>query len=139
MPKKWKLAGIDFSHMHMGDNLRNAFDHPDVEIVGICHTEHAPMESSIKNFNIPEDRVFSDYRKCLEQTKPDIIFLCSATARHGESVEEVAASGAHLIVEKPFAGSLAEADRISLRYLRDSGSPSIGRWCGCRCMSRPNA
>ncbi len=112
MSKKWRVAGIDFSHMHMGDNLRYAFDHPDVEIVGICHDERGPMESSIRNFSIPEDRVFSDYRACLEASKPDIIMLCSATARHGESVEQVAGSGAHLIVEKPFAGSLAEADRM---------------------------
>lgn len=113
MSKKWKVAGIDFSHMHMGDNLKYAFDHPDVEIVGICHESREPMESSIKNFEIPEDRVFSDYRECLEQTKPDIVILCSATARHAESVEQVASSGAHIMVEKPFASSLSEADRMT--------------------------
>ncbi len=112
MSKKWKVAGIDFSHMHMGDNLKYAFDHPDVDIAGICHHEREPMESSIKNFDISEDRVFTDYKECLEQTKPDIIILCSATARHAESVEQVAPYGAHIMVEKPFASSLAEADRM---------------------------
>jgi predicted dehydrogenase len=112
MSKKWKVAGIDFSHMHMGDNLKYAFDHPDVDIVGICHHEREPMESSIKNFDISEDRVFTDYKECLEQTNPDIIILCSATARHAESVEQVAPYGAHIMVEKPFASSLAEADRM---------------------------
>ena len=33
---KWKIAGINFDHFHMGDNLRFAFDHPACEIVGIC-------------------------------------------------------------------------------------------------------
>ena len=33
---KWKIAGINFDHLHMGDNLRMAFEHADVEIVGIC-------------------------------------------------------------------------------------------------------
>jgi predicted dehydrogenase len=113
MSKKWKIAGIDFSHMHMGDNLKYAFDHPDVDIVGIYHEEREPMESSIKNFDIPEERVFTDYKTCLEQTKPDIIVLCSATARHAESVEQVAPYGAHIMVEKPFASSLAEADRMT--------------------------
>ena len=33
---KWKVAGINFDHFHMGDLLREAFNHPDAEIVGIC-------------------------------------------------------------------------------------------------------
>ena len=31
--KKWKIAGINFDHDHMGDNLRMAFNHPQAEIV----------------------------------------------------------------------------------------------------------
>src|SRR5438045_2250965 len=34
--KKWRIAGINFDHMHMGDNLRMAYEHPNVESVGIC-------------------------------------------------------------------------------------------------------
>ena len=36
MSRTWKVAGICFDHMHMGDNLRFARDHPAVDIVGIC-------------------------------------------------------------------------------------------------------
>ena len=35
-----------------------------------------------------------------------------ATARHADLVEEVAALGVDLLLEKPFAASLADADRI---------------------------
>jgi hypothetical protein len=35
--KKWKVAGINFDHDHMGDNLRMVFNHPDAQIVGVCH------------------------------------------------------------------------------------------------------
>ena len=34
--KKWKLAGINFDHFHMGDLLRYAHEHPHAEIVGIA-------------------------------------------------------------------------------------------------------
>jgi len=112
--KKWKVAGINFDHMHMGDNLRMAFNHPEVEIVGICDEQPERMATAIVNFNIPSDRVFTDYRQCLERAKPDLVILCPATARHGEWVERVAPFGVHMMVEKPFAASLAEADRMAL-------------------------
>ncbi|MDZ4858784.1 MAG: Gfo/Idh/MocA family oxidoreductase [Candidatus Hydrogenedentes bacterium] len=110
--KTWRIAGINFDHLHMGDNLRMAFNHPQVEIAGICDERPERMQSSIENFSIPADRVFTDYRACIEKTKPDIVLLCPATAKHGEWTEKVAPFGVNVIMEKPFAASLAEADRM---------------------------
>ena len=110
--KTWKIAGINFDHLHMGDNLRMAHEHPRVEIVGICHEEPARMQAAIESFRIPPERVFTDYRACIEHSKPDIVLLCPATAKHGEWTEKVAPFGVHIIMEKPFAASLAEADRM---------------------------
>ena len=56
--------------------------------------------------------MFTDYRACLEMTKPDLVLLCPATARHGEWTEKVAPFGVHVIMEKPFAATLAEADAM---------------------------
>ena len=62
--KTFKVVGINFDHMHMGDLLRRAFIHPNVEIAGICDTRPDRMASVISSFDIPKNRVFSDYRKC---------------------------------------------------------------------------
>lgn len=112
MTKKWRVAGIDFEHFHMGDNLRMAFEHPAVDIVGICDESAEKMAWSRETFDIPPERVFNNYADCLAATQPDIILTCPATARHAEAVEQLAPSGAHIIMEKPFASSLAEADRM---------------------------
>ena len=64
---KWKIAGINFDHLHMGDNLRMAFEHADVEIVGICDEQPERMKQACEDFAIPADRVFTDYRACLEE------------------------------------------------------------------------
>ena len=109
---RYRIAGINFDHMHMGDNLRMAHEHPDAEIVAICDEDPARMEEAARRFAIAPDRIFTDYRRCLEQTTPDIVLLCPATAEHAPWVERIAPYGAHLIVEKPFAASLAEADRM---------------------------
>ena len=111
MPQ-WKLAGINFDHFHMGDNLRMAHEHPAVEIVGVADQQPERMQPSIESLGIAQDRVFRDYQACLETTLPDIVLLCPATALHAEWTEQVAPFGVHIIMEKPFAATLAEADRM---------------------------
>lgn len=109
---RWKIAGINFDHFHIGDNLRCAHEHPDCEIVALCDEDPERMRSAQVDFQVPEERIFSDLERCLEVSRPDIIILCPAAARHGEWVARVAGSGAHVMLEKPFAASLEEADSI---------------------------
>lgn len=116
MTKKWKIAGINFDHMHMPDLLQHVADHPDAEICGICHDRRERMEPSAARFNIPEDRIYANdaVERCLEETQPDIVILCPATGLHADYTERVAGhgDGYHIIMEKPFAASLADADRM---------------------------
>lgn len=70
------------------------------------------MRAAIARFDIAPGRVFTDPHRCLRETEPDFVILCPATARHAEYVELVASYGVHILVEKPFAASLPEADRM---------------------------
>lgn len=125
--QKFKVVGINFDHMHMGDLLRQAHDHPDVEIVGICDEQPERMATVQSNFAIPDASTFTDYRQCLETTQPDIAILCPATATHGLWVERVGPYGVHLLVEKPFAASLAEADAM-VAAVAATGKQMIINW-----------
>jgi predicted dehydrogenase len=107
-----KIVGINFDHFHMGDLLRMAYDHPGAEIVGVCDEDPARMQDAIRNFGLSPEEVFTDYKQCLEKTNPDIAILCPATARHAEYVERVAPFGVHMLLEKPMADSLDEADAM---------------------------
>ena len=109
---KWKVAGINFDHFHMGDLLRRVHAHPDAEIVAICDEKPERMEEAIRKFSIPSDRVYSEVEPCLVESRPDLVILCPAAARHAEWVEKVAPFGSAILVEKPFASSLAEAERM---------------------------
>ena len=110
--RTWKIVGINFDHGHMDGLLKMAHEHPDVDLVGICDENPTRMDGTMRGLDIPAERVFTDYRKCLEATRPDIAILCPATARHAEWTEKVAPFGVHLVVEKPFAATLAEADSM---------------------------
>ena len=110
--KTWKITGINFDHFHMGDLLRQVHEHPNAEIVGICDEQPERMKEAIENFGLKETQVFTDVDACMKACEPDMVILCPATAEHADYTEKVAPYGAHVFVEKPFAASLAEADRM---------------------------
>jgi predicted dehydrogenase len=110
--RTWKIVGINFDHMHMGELLRMAEAHPGVEIVGVSDEHPDRVGPVLDRVGIPRELFATDCDDLLERTKPDLAILCPATATHGEWTERVAAHGVHVLVEKPFAASLAEADRM---------------------------
>jgi len=135
---KFRVAGINFDHMHMGDLLRMAAEHEDAEIVGICDAEPSRMKMAIANFSIPPDRVFVDVEECLTKSRPDFVLLCPATARHAEYVERIAPQGVHMLVEKPFAASVKEADRMIAAAKRHKVMLAINwplRWYSSHCTA----
>ena len=54
----------------------------------------------------------SDYRRLLNEVPVDSVSICIPTFLHAEAVEAAAAAGAHIVLEKPIALTLADADRI---------------------------
>lgn len=109
---KHGVLGISFDHMHMGDLLRQVAAGGNAEIAGIFHPERAKMETAIRNFSIPAERVFTDLEACLSKTRADLAILCSATAEHANYVEKIAPRGLNILVEKPFAANVADARRM---------------------------
>jgi predicted dehydrogenase len=106
------VLGISFDHMHMGDLLRQVAEHPEAEIAGIFDPDRGRMEAAVGTFGIPEDRVFTNLEACLSETRADLAIVCSATAEHAGTVDRIAPHGLHVLVEKPFAASAADARRM---------------------------
>ena len=89
----FRVVGISFDHMDMGDLLRQVHEHPDAEIAGVFDPDRARMRRAIEAFAIPEDRVFTDLDACLG-TGPDLAILCSAPAEHAAMAEPILSSSA---------------------------------------------
>lgn len=127
MSDRLKIVGINFDHFHMGDLLRASFEHRDVDVVGICDETPERMQGAREAFDIADEQIFTDYRQLLESTQPDLAILCPAASTHGEWVERVAPFGCDILVEKPFAASLSEADRM-IAACQASGSRLAINW-----------
>jgi len=109
---KYRIVGISFDHMHMGDLLRLAHDHPDAEIVGLFDADRTKMQRAAEDFSIPESHVFTDFDDCMAKSMPDLAILCAAPADHADYTEKLARYGCHVFVEKPFAASVEHARRM---------------------------
>ncbi|MDE0307358.1 MAG: Gfo/Idh/MocA family oxidoreductase [Albidovulum sp.] len=123
----FRVAGISFDHMHMGDLLRMAHDHPEAEIAGIFDPNPDRMSRAIADFGIPESKVFTELEACIETARPDLAILCVKTAEHAAYTERLAALGVNVMVEKPFAATADEARRM-IAAMEKSGKTLAINW-----------
>lgn len=124
---RFRIVGISFDHMHMGDLLRQVHDHAQAEIAAIFDPDPAKMQDAIANFGIPPERVFTDFDACMAAGPYDMAILCAATAEHADYTERLAPHGLHVMVEKPFAGSVADARRM-LAAMEETGKKLAINW-----------
>jgi glucose-fructose oxidoreductase len=124
---KFRIVGISFDHMHMGDLLRMIHEHPDAEIAGLFDPDRAKMQSVAKAFGVSEDRLFTDFDACMAAGPYEMAILCAATADHATFTERLALHDVHVFVEKPFAASVEDARRM-LAAMEGTGKQLIINW-----------
>lgn len=124
---KFRIVGISFDHMHMGDLLRMVHDHPDAEIAAVFDPDRDKMQAAVTAFDIPEDRMFTDFDTCMAAGPYDMALLCVATAQHAEFTERLAPHDLHVFVEKPFAASADDARRM-MAVMSETGKQLIINW-----------
>jgi UDP-N-acetyl-2-amino-2-deoxyglucuronate dehydrogenase len=80
-------------------------------LVAVCDRDSARAEKLAARHRIP---AFTDMRRMMEECRGDIDVACVLTesGRHSEHAVELAQFGKHLIVEKPMALTLEDADTM---------------------------
>lgn len=84
---------------------------PGCEIVGVADADPAGLTAALKRLNVAAG--FADYRKLLDETKPDIVSIAPRWLdQHRDMVLAAAERGIHIYMEKPLCRTLAEADEM---------------------------
>jgi len=106
---KFALIGCGrISPNHVAAALENH-----LEIVALCDVVPEKMKHTIERFNLPQNTpAYNDYIQMLEEQKPDLVAICTESGGHGAIALDCLDYQAHLIIEKPIALSLVEADQI---------------------------
>lgn len=86
----------------------------ELEIVAACdiiqgHVENVLAKHDLQNKEIKR---YTDYRKMIEENELDLVSIATESGLHGEIALYCIGHGIHVIIEKPMAMSLQEADRI---------------------------
>jgi predicted dehydrogenase len=61
----------------------------------------------------PAARAYADFRRLLRDGDVDAVIVATPTSTHREVVETCLAAGVHVLVEKPLAGTAADADYLA--------------------------
>ncbi len=111
MSKKITYALIGcgrISPNHIAAAKENQFD-----IVAICDLVPENMTDKMLKFELPETvKQYTDYRELLKNEKPDLVAICTESGKHAPIALDCIEAGCNLIIEKPMALSIEDADKI---------------------------
>lgn len=84
----------------------------DLEFVGVCDINPLSIHDKVVKFDLNDINQYDSYIKMVEVEKPDIVAICTESGKHAEIAINCIEYGCNVIIEKPIALSLADADRI---------------------------
>lgn len=105
-----QVGVLGFAHGHVNAYCKQWSDKPEMGVSVVAGWDHDPgrLEQSAKGFGV---RPFSQVADLLG-SGVDAVVVAAETSLHAQLVEAAAAAGKAIILQKPMALTLAEADRI---------------------------
>ena len=112
-----KVAIVGMVHGHIEGFLNKSaltpaggiLSRPDVELVGVVEADQKLFDSYAAKYHLPASLHFRSIREMVAQTHPRAVLVFTASSEHRRVVEECAALGVHVMVEKPLATSYEDA------------------------------
>lgn len=87
--------------------------HNKLEIVAMCDLVEANMAEKIAKFDLDKTiPQYTDYKEMLQKEKPELVAICTESGKHAQIALDCIANGCNIIIEKPIALSLEDADKI---------------------------
>lgn len=81
----------------------------DAGLAAVCDVVRGKAETIARPFRVP---AYTDMHMMMEQEQPDVAVVLTESGRHAEHAIALAPYGKHLIVEKPIALTLDDADAM---------------------------
>lgn len=92
-----------------------------IDIVAICDIVTDRMIETSKRSGFSENiRFYEDYRQMLAQEELELVAICTESGKHASIALDCIAAGCHVIIEKPIALSLSDADAVIEAGRRES-------------------
>ncbi len=83
-----------------------------LEFVGLCDIDDKSLSDKIVKFDLQNVPKYHDYKEMLSKEKPVLVAIATESGKHASIALDCIDAGCNLIIEKPIALSLDDADAI---------------------------
>jgi predicted dehydrogenase len=104
------VAGLTHDHVH---NIMHQFKSGEVIITGIAESDPQLIARYKKSYQLPDSLFYPSLAELIEHTHPDAVLAYNAISEHLGVVEVCAPKGISVMVEKPLATTVKDAERIA--------------------------
>jgi len=104
-----KIGILSCDHMHAESYTESLKHIEKVEIAGIAEEDEKKGKDFAQRHGI---RYFKDYGDMLSDKSVDAVLICSANAKHAKMTIDAAKAKKHIIVEKPIATTIEDAQKM---------------------------
>lgn len=107
---KVAVAGLAHDHVH---SLLREYQGGQIDIIGIAESDINLARRYQNAYQLANHLFFDSVEEMLQHVKPDVVLAYNAIAEHVDVAEVCLPLGIPLIVEKPLATTVAQANRIA--------------------------
>lgn len=111
---KYALIGCG----RIATNHMKAAVNNELEIVSVCDIIPEKMEALLTKHELDQNEAikhYTDYKQMIEEVKPELVSIATESGNHAEIALYCIDHGVNLIIEKPMAMSIEDADEIIKR------------------------
>lgn len=83
-----------------------------LEFVGICDIDRKMLYDKVAKFDLNDIHQYMDYMDMIETEKPELVAIATESGKHAAIALDCIDAGCNLIIEKPIALSIADANAI---------------------------
>lgn len=99
-------GGISHLHVQQIGEIKNA------QIVAVADPSQENRRRLIKKFNLEQIAEFNHHQDMLEKVSMDAVLICTPHTLHYQHAADSINHGCHVLIEKPMACSLIEAEKL---------------------------
>ncbi len=106
---KYALIGCG----RISPNHVQAAKNNNLEIIALCDISRENAWDKVLKFELNRNTpIYADYKMMLEEEKPELVAIATESGKHAQIALDCLDFGCNVIIEKPIALSLADADAI---------------------------
>lgn len=106
----WRVAVAGLGHWYSAYNLARALrDYPKAELVAVASSDERARQAFAASFGVPG---YESLGTLLDRERVDVVQIASPVSEIHDLTIECARAGKHIILGKPMAMTVAEADRM---------------------------